>query len=200
MLRVPGSSTAEFDGHVAPHWCATCPPSSAIYWAYVRLFSTSTYLTNHRSFHTDPARRMRMHAGNLERRFGTRVMWLGFLVRRARPGYGRAVGQTTWGQRCPVDDRAKPRLNKLRVREVRTTQEWPGPTPANIQTRQSQSFPKPQSQRRAKPRSIDRSPATSSHQSRRLTKRHNTQKESRSLTRPLEPPAFVNRSYVFARI
>lgn len=68
LLRVPGSSTAEFDGHVAPPWCVTCPPSSAIIWAYARLFSTSTYLTNHRSFHTDPARRMRMHAGNLERR------------------------------------------------------------------------------------------------------------------------------------
>ena len=136
LLRVPGSSTAEFDGHVAPPWCVTCPPSSAIMWPYVRLFSTSTYLSNHRSS------RCTLATWNADR-FGTRVMWLGFLVRRTRPGYGRAMGQTTWGQRCPVDDRAKPRLNKLRVREVRTTQEWPGPTPANIQTRQSQSFRSP---------------------------------------------------------
>ena len=131
---------------------------------------------------------------------GDRGVLVGVLGAENLPRLWESHGAAHWGQRCPVDDRAKPRLNKLRVREVRTTQEWPGLTPANIQTRQSQSFPKPQSQRRAKPRSIDRSPAASSHQSRRLTKRHNTQKESRSLTRPLEPPAFVNRSYVFARI
>ena len=131
MLRVPGSGTANFDGHVAPPWCVTCPPSSAMIWRvasanFLRniLWYTTAFATQRRHGVWEH----RLACGNTSW-FGTRVLCLGFLLRRTRPGYGTAMGPTTWGQRCLVEGRAKPRLDRLGLTGVRTTQEWPGRTP-----------------------------------------------------------------------
>ena len=142
LLR--GSGTPEFDGHVAPPLCVTCPPSSATVWRVTSADVTQHYLVHHRLCRKEATRRLGTPGGMWEHQL---VWHEGFVFEilgaENAPRLWDSHGANNLGQRCLAEDRAKPWLDRLGATGARTTQEWPGRTPANIQALQSRTLRSP---------------------------------------------------------
>ena len=129
---------------------------------------------------------------------------VGFLVRRTRPGCGKAEATTTWGQRCLVEDRAKPRLDSLGATRVRMTQERPGRTPTQTKPCRldASEAPIPETGEatlcRSEPGHLS-PPESKTHQNTKPPE-GNLPSSFSSITWSLEPSSVVHRRYVFARV
>ena len=125
------------------------------------------------------ARRPVPHRGSTAHKstnwIGTKVVVEGFGAENSPPTMGQSWGRDS-GNRG-VDRARQNNGSTLGAEKDQTTQEWPGLLPLTSELC-SPKVPKRQSQRRAKPHSVDRSPGSSGHQSQKRITRHNHQKEN----------------------
>ena len=168
---MPGPGALNLDDHMVQPWCTMCPPSSSICGRYALQSSRLQCLVRERRCHTETTRRTRAQTG------WAQGLWLEFLVWRTRPRLWDSHGANKFGTEVSPRDPGKTRARHSEPKGFRRRRSGQA-LPLLTSEAFSPKLPKPQSQRRAKPRCVDLSQGTSAHQGRRLAKTYNHQKGS----------------------